>query len=127
MELHVITFGFGHNEPLPEVPHILLDARKLFKDPHGISKEMRTKTAKDPEVVESVMRQPGARGFALNQAHAAVALGKAGVGRVVLAVGCTGGKHRAPALGEAIARRADQLGATVTIDHRHIDSEVIAH
>jgi len=100
MELHVITFGYGHGEPLPEA-HITIDVRKLFKDPHGISEAMRTKTARDAEVVASVMRQPGARGFALDLALTALALGKPINGRVVLAIGCTGGKHRAPALGEA--------------------------
>ena len=38
-----------------------------------------------------------------------------------VAIGCTGGRHRSVAMTEELARRIEQLGYTVTVNHRDID------
>ena len=43
--------------------------------------------------------------------------------QLVVAVGCTGGKHRSVAVGEELYRRLTAEGARVTLDHRDIGLE----
>ena len=38
-----------------------------------------------------------------------------------VAIGCTGGRHRSVTMTEELARRIEQLGYTVTVNHRDID------
>ena len=43
---------------------------------------------------------------------------------LTIAVGCTGGRHRSVAVGEAIAKRIREMGRHVTVNHRDIGKGV---
>jgi RNase adaptor protein for sRNA GlmZ degradation len=118
------SFGYGHPDGAPAA-HLTVDLRELFKDPH-VSPEMRELTGKDPAVIQSVMRQPGAEAFLQAIVTAVLALQSG----AIVAFGCVGGRHRsvvfADALGQELRARL-RSGPTVHIivEHRDIDKLVL--
>jgi UPF0042 nucleotide-binding protein len=112
----ITSFGYGHDAPPPA--HITLDVRSFFRDPH-IDPELREMTGRDQRVIDSVMKQPRAHWTALHFADILRGLASVGVD-VHLAIGCTGGKHRAPVLANVIAGHVG-----VAAQHRDIDKPVL--
>lgn len=99
----VVSFGYGHGAP-PQA-HVVFDVRDHFRDPH-LDPELRNLTASDPRIVRTVTGTMGvpelitaitgtARAFYLAPHR----------GWTVIAIGCAGGRHRAPVIaGEAALR-----------------------
>jgi UPF0042 nucleotide-binding protein len=124
MTVEIISFGYGHG-PAPEA-HIAYDVRRHFRDPH-VSPELRHLTARDAAVYEAVRSTPGILQFvdAAEQAVLAFLAGPSG-GPVTVAIGCAGGRHRAPALADMLATSlAETHGLDVTLTHRDINRPVI--
>jgi UPF0042 nucleotide-binding protein len=117
-----MSFGFKHGPPREE--DLAFDVRFL-PNPH-YELELRELTGIDPEVVEYIARDGrldelygllyGLLDFLLAQY---VAEGKA---HLVVAIGCTGGRHRSVAIAEHLAERyrgSDDMD--VAVAHRDID------
>ncbi|MBF9135218.1 ATPase [Plantactinospora sp. S1510] len=123
---NVHTFGYGHG-PAPSAP-ITLDVRTLLRNPHA-DPAMRNLTGRDPAVREHVLNTPNARELVNATAERVRYLltdGNHPRGILVrVAVGCAGGRHRAPVLGEAIAAELERMGIGVEVFHRDIDKPVL--
>ncbi len=118
-KLNVISFGFKHGIPLEA--DLVFDVRFL-PNPFYIP-ELRTKTGNDKEVQDYVMGFEDAGVFleqVLNMLNFLIPrYQREGKQRLVLAIGCTGGKHRSVTLANRIyeSMQADAEYATNLI-HR---------
>jgi len=117
-----MSFGFKHGPPREE--DVALDVRFLA-NPH-YEPDLRELTGLDPAVVEYIARD-GRLEELYDRLHALldfllpqyVSEGKA---HLVIAVGCTGGRHRSVAIAEHLAERyRDHDALDVTVAHRDID------
>lgn len=91
--VRLVSFGFLHSDP-PAEAHAVFDLRAHFHDPH-LAPDLRARTSVDPRVRAHVLATPGIG--ALVEAITATALAMAsGPARadVVIAIGCSGGRHR---------------------------------
>ncbi len=123
LRVNVVSFGFKYG--LPVDADMVADCRFL-PNPHWIP-ELAPMTGQDDEVKEYVLDQPGAAEF-LDSYVPAVRVTLEGYQRegkhfVMLAVGCTGGKHRSVVMAEQIAARLIGSGATVRVVHRDLGRE----
>jgi UPF0042 nucleotide-binding protein len=115
--------SFGYKYGLPVDADIVVDCRFL-PNPHWVP-ELRALTGQDAAVRDYVLAQPAAGAF-LDAYAAALKVSLAGFERegkrfVVLAVGCTGGKHRSVAMAEQLAARVPSGDVRVT--HRDLGRE----
>ena len=122
LALTFMSFGFKHGPPREE--DLAFDVRFL-PNPHYES-ELRDLTGHDERVVQHIARDGRLDEFYL-RLHALldfllpeyVAEGKA---HLVIAIGCTGGRHRSVAIAEHLAARyRDREELTVAVAHRDID------
>jgi RNase adapter protein RapZ len=117
-----MSFGFKHGPPREE--DLAFDVRFLANPYY--EPDLRELTGKDPRIVEYI-----ARDGRLEQLYAKlsplldfllpqyVAEGKA---HLVVAIGCTGGRHRSVAIAEHLAERyRDHEDLAVAVAHRDID------
>jgi RNase adapter protein RapZ len=122
LALTFMSFGFKHGPPREE--DLAFDVRFLA-NPH-YEADLRELTGKDSRVVEYIARDGRLDEF-YERLHALldfllpqyVSEGKA---HLVIAIGCTGGRHRSVAIAEHLAARyrdSDELD--VAIEHRDID------
>lgn len=120
----VMSFGFKYG--LPPDADLVADMRFL-PNPFWVE-ELRAKTGEDPEVHDYVLAQTGAREF-LDSYAAALAPVLDGYQREnkrhsIIAVGCTGGKHRSVAMADELsARLAVVPGVEVSVTHRDLGRE----
>ncbi len=123
LALTFMSFGFKHGPPREE--DLAFDVRFLA-NPH-YEADLRELTGKDPRVVEYIARDGRLDEF-YERLHSLldfllpqyVSEGKA---HLVIAIGCTGGRHRSVAIAEHLASRyrdSDELD--VAIEHRDIDN-----
>ncbi|MDN3293502.1 RNase adapter RapZ [Streptomyces ficellus] len=121
--VEIVSFGYLHGAP-PEA-HLTIDLRHHFRDPH-VSPELRYMTADDEPVRAAVLGTPGIAHLvgATIAAVAAFASGPS-AGRVVVAVGCAGGRHRAPTFARALADCLRGAGHSVTVRHRDMHKAVV--
>jgi RNase adaptor protein for sRNA GlmZ degradation len=121
------SFGYGHPGGAPAA-HLTVNLCDLFKDPH-VSPEMRELTGKDPKVIQSVMRQPGAEAFLRALIDGVLDIRHPDP---VIAFGCVGGRHRSVVFADALAQelrawfRLTSSMGDVTVEHRDIDKPVLA-
>ena len=117
-----MSFGFKHGPPREE--DVALDVRFL-PNPHYVP-ELRELTGNDERVVEYVARD-GRLEELYERLHPLldfllpqyVAEGKA---HLVIAIGCTGGRHRSVAIARHLAERyGDHEDLDVAVAHRDID------
>jgi UPF0042 nucleotide-binding protein len=122
LALTFMSFGFKHGPPREE--DLAFDVRFLA-NPH-YEPELRDLTGKDERVVEYIARDGRLEEFYV-RLHALldfllaeyVAEGKA---HLVIAIGCTGGRHRSVAIAEHLAERyGDNDDLDVAVSHRDID------
>ncbi|GAA0948535.1 RapZ C-terminal domain-containing protein [Nonomuraea longicatena] len=124
VEIEIVSFGYLHGQP-PADAHLTIDLRSHFRDPH-VSPALRYMTAHDAPVRETVMATPGIA--ALVEATAAAVIAYASgpsAGRVVVADGCAGGRHRAPTVALALRDLLGRCGFTVSLRHRDLDKPVV--
>ena len=123
LQLTIISFGYKYG--LPVDADLVVDCRFL-PNPHWVP-ELRPKTGRDSDVRDYVLAQDGAEDF-LTRYEGLVRLLAAGYVRegkryVLLAVGCTGGKHRSVAMSEELTARLDGEGIAVQVSHRDLGRE----
>jgi UPF0042 nucleotide-binding protein len=117
--------SFGYKYGLPVDADLVVDCRFL-PNPHWVE-ELRPQTGQDKPVRDYVLAQPAAGEF-LERYEGLVRLLAEGYERegkkyVLLAVGCTGGKHRSVAMAEELARRLAGPGLDVQVRHRDLGRE----
>jgi len=123
-QLFVSLESFGYKFGLPDEADIVLDCRFL-PNPHWVP-ELQPHTGLDVLVKDYVLGRQEARTF-LDQVVALVRfLAPQFVAeqkrRLVVALGCTGGRHRSVVLVEDLARRLQSDSGVVTsISHRDIE------
>lgn len=120
-QIEIITFGYLHGEP--PAANITLDLRHHFRDPH-VDPELREMTAVSTSVLTGVLVTDGI--MSLIEATAlAVRAFQSGPnpGKVVVAVGCAGGRHRAPAFGMFLA--AELRLDPDEVQHRDLSKPVV--
>lgn len=117
-KLNVISFGFKHGIPLEA--DLVFDVRFL-PNPYYVP-DLRMKTGNDKAVQEYVMGFEDATEF-LNQVLQMLRFlipryQKEGKQRLVVAVGCTGGKHRSVTLANRIYESLTMVDYNVNLIHR---------
>jgi UPF0042 nucleotide-binding protein len=123
LRLNVMSFGFKYG--LPVDADMVADCRFL-PNPHWVP-DLAPLTGQDEQVRDYVLAQPGAAEF-LDAFVAAVGVALAGYQRegkhhAMLAVGCTGGKHRSVVMAEQIAERLAGSWPGVRVAHRDLGRE----
>ncbi len=123
LQLTVMSFGYKYG--LPVDADLVVDCRFL-PNPHWVP-ELRAQTGQDAPVRDYVLSRPGATEL-LERYDPVVRLLAEGYLRegkryVLLAVGCTGGKHRSVAMSEALAERLQGGGFDVRVQHRDLGRE----
>src|SRR5215831_18156260 len=120
LRLSVVSFGYKYG--LPVDADLVADCRFL-PNPHWIP-ELAPQTGEDQAVIDYVLSQPGASEFVAAFVRAVgIALdgfGQRGRHDVLIAVGCTGGKHRSVVIAN---RMADLLGRSwpgIRVTHRDL-------
>ncbi len=122
--LTVMSFGFKYG--LPTDADMVADMRFL-PNPYW-NEALRSHTGQDVDVRDFVLSQPGAQEF-IDAYAAALRPVLEGYQRenkrhAVVAVGCTGGKHRSVVVTEELAARlADEPGVAVRVKHRDLGRE----
>lgn len=123
--VRLVSFGYLHGAP-PAEAHVVFDLRTHFRDPH-VSPELRALTSSNPRVREHVLATPGIGTLvdAITATALAMASGPAGAD-VVIAIGCSGGRHRAPTVAREVAERLEEVeGIDVQLDPRHLTRPVV--
>lgn len=121
--LMVTVTSFGFKYGIPNDADLVFDVRFL-PNPYYID-ELRPKTGNDKEVQDFVMNHPESEEF-LNKLTDMVKFlipnyVKEGKYRLVIAIGCTGGRHRSVTLANALYDRLkDQGDYGIKLDHRDI-------
>ncbi len=116
----VESFGFKHG--LPQELDVCFDVRFL-PNPFFIP-ELRPHNGTEAPVAAFVLEQPDAQAF-LQHAQAMVAFllpryAREGKAYLTVAIGCTGGRHRSPAIAVELAARMAALGYEARVVHRDI-------
>ena len=124
--VNIVAFGFKHG--LPADVDLVFDVRFL-PNPFYID-ELKEKTGNDKEVRDYVMSYPESREFLEKLTDMILFLipnyVKEGKNQLVIAIGCTGGKHRSVCLAEEIYKRLSDAGDYgIRLEHRDIDKDSI--
>jgi RNase adapter protein RapZ len=123
LRVSVVSFGFKYG--LPVDADMVADCRFL-PNPHWVP-ELAPLTGQHPLVRDYVLGQPGAADFldAFTKAVQVALAGYQNSGRhfVLIAVGCTGGKHRSVAMAEQMAQRLSVKWPAVQVMHRDLGRE----
>lgn len=120
----VMSFGFKYG--IPTDADLVFDVRFL-PNPYYID-ELRSKTGNDPEIQEYVMGFAEANEFLDKLTDMLEFLipnyVKEGKYRLVVAIGCTGGRHRSVTLTNALYNRLKDHGNYgLKLDHKDIDKK----
>lgn len=123
MKVKVMSFGFKYG--MPEEMNFLWDVRCL-PNPHWVE-ELRPKTGLVEEISDYVLASEEGRRFlqllqplALFLVEQNIAAGKKAL---VMAVGCTGGRHRSVAVVEALKKTLQPLPVELQWLHRDIEKD----
>jgi len=113
MQVTFSSFGFKHG--VPREADLMFDVRFL-RNPHYVA-ELTARTGMEPDVAAYVAADPGYAEFMARLESLldfVLPLYEAeGKRHLVVAIGCTGGRHRSVAIAEALAARYEaDLGAT---------------
>lgn len=122
--LTVVSFGFKYG--LPPDADLVADMRFL-PNPFW-NDDLRSLTGEDERVRDFVLSQPGAAEFLDSYTHALSPVlegyQRENKRHSVVAVGCTGGKHRSVAMALELASRLGELpGVAVRVKHRDLGRE----
>ncbi len=122
--LSVISFGFKHGSP--RVADLVFDVRFL-SNPH-YEDELRPLTGLEPDVVDYVWEDEVTQDFFGRLSSFVNFLlphyESEGKSQLVLAVGCTGGRHRSVVIARKLGEFLQQEDYRVVVEHRDIDVDV---
>ncbi|HIW74177.1 MAG TPA: RNase adapter RapZ [Firmicutes bacterium] len=120
MLVQCMSFGFKYGYPAEA--DLMFDVRCLpnpFYEP-----ELKNKTGLDADVRDYVRENDATRGFEQRLYglidYLLPLYADEGKSQLVIAIGCTGGKHRSVTLAEALAAHIQQQGGRVVVNHRDI-------
>ena len=120
LHLTVLSFGFKHGVPVDA--ENIADVRFL-PNPHWVP-DLRPRTGLDPDVAGYVFADPAAGEFvdAYTRCLEVITRGYREENKrfAVVAVGCTGGRHRSVAVAEALALRLARDGVVTHPVHRDL-------
>ena len=119
----VVSFGFKYGVPMDS--DLVFDCRFLpnpywveaLRDKNGLSSEVASYVMDWPVTSEFMERLTGFLEFVLPNYI------EEGRSHLVIAIGCTGGKHRSVALGHKVEGFLRGLGYSVRVKHRDISSD----
>ena len=118
MSINVVSFGFKYG--LPQDAYIVFDVRCL-PNPFYVP-ELKEKTGLDQEVVDYVMKFPESqellRRIESFLEYALPLYVKEGKSQLMIAIGCTGGKHRSITFARKIGEYCTKLGYQPSVQHR---------
>ena len=121
LRITVLSFGFKHG--LPPDADLVLDVRFLPNPHYDLG--LRGFTGRDPIVAAYVLERPEtARFLELTRPLLDFLVPRyqaEGRAELVLAVGCTGGRHRSVAVAEELASRIRRHGFGPVVHHRDIE------
>ncbi|RUM88355.1 MAG: RNase adapter RapZ [Thermodesulfatator sp.] len=121
--VHLLSFGYKYG--VPAEAHFLFDLRFL-PNPYFVP-ELRALSGKDPRVQKYILRVPEAQKFleALYRLFEWLFpyYEREGRAYVVVALGCTGGRHRSVAITEALKEVLRPLGRRILVTHRDLERE----
>lgn len=121
MALNIVSFGFKYG--LPQEADLVLDVRCLA-NPFYVP-ELKNKTGLDQEVVDYVMAEEESqellRRYEQMLEYSLPLYVKEGKSQLVIAVGCTGGKHRSITFARKIGEFCQKLGYMPSVQHRDIN------
>lgn len=128
-QIRLISFGHLHG-PAPEAD-ATFDLRRILDDPNH-NPALRDLDGIDRRVIWQVLTTHGAHATYNAIAKLATSLFNAqpptsGWTGVTIAVGCAGGRHRAPVITERAADLIRPGGYSVTVEHRDITKPVVTH
>ena len=116
-----ISFGFKYG--LPNEADLVFDVR-CIPNPFYID-ELKDKTGLENDVCEYVMQWPQSQLYEkklVDMIDYLIPLYiDEGKSRLVIAVGCTGGKHRSVVFSESLKRHISENGINVIVNHRDIN------
>ena len=120
--IHVDVMSFGYNHGLPMEADLVFDVR-CFPNPFYVP-ELKTQTGLDAPVRDFVLSHEEMQGF-LTRLYDMInyllpLYHGEGKSQLVIAIGCTGGKHRSVTVAEALARHVKENGGRVRVNHRDI-------
>ena len=126
--LYITVMSFGFKYGIPQDSDLVFDVRFL-PNPYYID-ELKEKTGNDPEVQDYVMENERAQVFLDKLTDMVDFLIPnyilEGKNQLVIAIGCTGGKHRSVTLANALYQKLDkQENYGVRIEHRDIGKDAI--
>ena len=119
----VLSFGFKYG--IPSDADLVFDVRFLA-NPYYVP-ELKHKTGNEKEVQDFVM-QTDAAGQFLDKLEDLLKFLipnyiSEGKNQLVVAIGCTGGKHRSVTLANAISKRLGELEYGIKVEHRDIGKD----
>lgn len=121
LQITCMSFGFKYGPAIEG--NLVFDVRCL-PNPFYID-ELRPLTGLDSQVSDYVMSFDSSKEFAdriLNFVEYSVPLYRdEGKSQLIIAVGCTGGKHRSVTFAELIYKKLSELGYRVSVTHRDIE------
>ncbi len=121
MLITIVTFGFKHGLPLDA--DLVFDVRFL-PNPFYID-DLKRLSGQNPQVTEFVFGSPVTGSFLTHlKKFIDFLLPKyveEGKTHLNIAIGCTGGRHRSVAIGEALKTHLESREHTVVVEHRDID------
>jgi UPF0042 nucleotide-binding protein len=121
MVTRIVSFGFKYGIPVDA--DVVLDVR--FLDNPYFVPGLKTLTGKDEAVARFVLAAPETVEF-LDRTRALLEYvipkyEREGKSYLTIAIGCTGGKHRSVAIGEALARELSKSsGSSIGVVHRDV-------
>ena len=123
--LMVTLLSVGFKYVIPSDADIVFDVRFL-PNPYYVE-ELRPLTGNDKKIQDYVMKAPEAEEF-LERVDGLIQFllpnyVKEGKSSLVIAVGCTGGKHRSVTLANAIAKRLSKTPYGCKVEHRDIEKD----
>ncbi len=123
MTVHCMSFGFKYG--FPAEADVMLDVR-CFPNPYYVS-ELKEQTGLDRPVRDFVLASEDTQEFLTRlyamMDHLIPLYVKEGKTQLVVAIGCTGGKHRSVTIAEELTSHIRQQGRRAHINHRDIDKK----
>ncbi|MDD2417647.1 MAG: RNase adapter RapZ [Oscillospiraceae bacterium] len=120
MAVQCLSFGFKYG--YPSEADLVFDVR-CFPNPF-YEPELKNKTGLDKDVRDYVTQGDEVKGFEERlyslMDYMLPLYQNEGKSQLVIAIGCTGGKHRSVTLAETLTQHIAQLGYRVTANHRDI-------
>ncbi|AEM74634.1 RNase adapter RapZ [Caldicellulosiruptor acetigenus] len=124
MLITIMSFGFKYGLPLDA--DLVFDVR-FIPNPFYVD-TLKHRTGKDPEVKEYVLRWDVTKEFLQKLFDLILFLipnyTEEGKGQLVIAIGCTGGKHRSVTVAEELKKTIENQGYKVSIFHRDIEKDI---